>query len=58
MREEEEKILAYGYLEVAHGRACVGTGRANFLEKEGWGVVKSGTAVPLQARAMPSFWTS
>jgi len=34
MREEEEKILVYDYLVVAHDRANIGTGRANLLKKD------------------------
>jgi len=31
MREEEEIILVYFCLGIAHGRANIGTGRANLL---------------------------
>ena len=40
---------------VGHGRATTGTGRANLLVFE-VGKACDGTAVPLQARAVPSFW--
>jgi len=36
MREEEEKILVYGNIVVAHSRANIGTGRANLLDMEVW----------------------
>jgi len=31
MKEEEEKNCGYTHLEAAHGRANIGTGRANLL---------------------------
>jgi len=37
IREKEEKILVYGYIGVTHGRANIGTGRANLLENGGVG---------------------
>ena len=43
-------------VEVRHGRATTGTGRANLLEFFGFGKAWDGTVVPLQARAVPSFW--
>jgi len=57
MRDEEEKILVYDYLIVTLDRANIGTGRANLLEKGGLVMAQSGTTVPLQARAVPRFWS-
>jgi len=56
MKEEEEKKLSILLLGVGHGRATTGTGRAKLLVFLGVCKAWGGTAVPLQARAVPSFW--
>jgi len=50
-----EKLGIY-WLGIGHGRATTGTGHAKLLEFWGVGKAWDGTAVPLQARAVPSFW--
>jgi len=46
------------YPGIAHGRANIGTIRANLLENGGLVKAQCGTAVPLQARVVPRFWSS
>jgi len=61
MREEEEKILVYGNIGVAHGRANIGTSRTNLLDMEVWfwhGVarpchIRHGVARPCQGTGRP-----
>jgi len=52
-RREKLGIL---WLGVGHGRATKGTGCAKLMELWGFGKAWDGTVVPLQARAVPSFW--
>jgi len=54
--EEEGKHFGISGVEVGHGRASIGTGRAKLLEFWGFWHGKSGTDVPLQARAVPRYW--
>jgi len=56
MMEEEGKKIRFCRAGVGHGRATIGTGRANLLAFGWFGKAWDGTAVPLQARAVPSFW--
>ena len=53
--EEEGKKLGFCRVEVGHGRATTGTGRAKLLVF-GVGKALDGTAVPLQARPVLNFW--
>ena len=52
----KKKKLGICSARVGHGRATTGTGRANLLVFGWFGKAWDGTAVPLQARAVPSFW--
>jgi len=58
MKEEEEFFLVYGCVRVGHSRATTGTGRANFLVFWVVCMAWSGTAMPVQARAVPRLWRS
>jgi len=53
MRKKEEFLLKYRAKTLAHGRATVGTGRANFMKKgESWlGMVRHGCATAGTGRA-------
>jgi len=55
MRKKDIFLGIWG-LGVGHGRATTGTGRANLLAFLDFGKAWDGTAVPLKARAVPSFW--
>jgi len=61
MKEKDENKLGIWVFGVGHSRATTGTGRAKLLDFGTWcgqvrhGRAAAGTAVPLQARAVPRY---
>ena len=54
--KEKEENIGIWRPGIGHGRATTGTGRAKLLVFWVFGKAWDGTVVPLQARAVPSFW--